>query len=233
MYDAVRGRLSTLTELITPDLPGFGLTPVPTAEPGLDVYVAYVAEQLDRLGVERVVVGGTSMGGYAAMAFVRRFPDRVAGLALIDTRATADAPEGAAGRRAMAEQLERDLEAAPLLEAVFPKLLGTTSFQQRPDVVTGVRDLVARCNPLGAAWAQRAMAARPDSVATLQTLGIPAAVIVGAEDVLTPPSDAMVMADALADVTLVVIPKAGHLTPLEAPDQVVSALTALLEHAPG
>ena len=228
MYDGVRERLSPTTQLLTPDLLGFGAVPVASGEPDVATYANAVAAELDLLGIDQVVIGGTSMGGYVAMAFARLFADRVIGLALLDTRATADAAEGAAGRRGMADQLERELVTAPLLDIVFPRLLGSTSFAERPNVVGEVRTVVARCSPLGAAWAQRAMAARPDSTATLTALSVPAAVIVGEEDQLTPPTDAHAMVQDLTDAALTVVPRAGHLTPLEDPDAVVQALNDLL-----
>ena len=68
------------------------------------------------------------------------------------------------------------------------------------------------------AWAQRAMAARPDSFETLQAFDRRALVVVGAEDVLSPPSDAEAMAAALPNARLAVVPEAGHLTAVETPE---------------
>ena len=213
--------------LVLPDLPGFGGTSLSKSEPSVDAYATQVADELQQQGVNEVVIGGTSMGGYVAMAFCRLFPERVAGVALIDTKATADIEAAAAGRRAMADRLESENSSAALVEAVLPKLLGATSFERRSDVVELVSEWVKQCDPRAAAWAQRAMAARPDSMETLRSLSVPALVVVGEEDVLTPPSDATAMASELVDCRLVVIPDAGHLTPVEEPDAVAVALTHL------
>jgi pimeloyl-ACP methyl ester carboxylesterase len=129
MYAGVGHHLSG--GVVTLDLPGFGGTPVPTGEPSMDVYADAVAFELDRLGHERVILGGTSMGGYAAMAFCRRHRDRVAGLALIDTKAAADVPDAAAGRRAMAERMLDSDSTDALVESVLPKLLGETTHSGR------------------------------------------------------------------------------------------------------
>jgi pimeloyl-ACP methyl ester carboxylesterase len=219
--------------LVTPNLPGFGGTAVPDGEPSLDVYADVVAAELDRLGLDRVVVGGTSMGGYATMAFCRRHGDRVAGLALIDTKASADHPDAAAGRRAMADQMEQGHTAEPLIELVFPKLLGETTKAERPEVVTQVQGWVRDAPPASAAFAQRAMSARPDSFDTLRALDVPALVVVGEEDVLTPPADAEQMAAALPDVTMVRLEAVGHLTPVEAPLEVTAALESLMLRVDG
>lgn len=219
--------------IVTPNLPGFGGTAVPEGEPTLDVYADVVAAELDQLGLDRVVLGGTSMGGYAAMAFCRRHGGRVAGLALIDTKASADHPDGAAGRRGMADQMEQGHTSEPLIELVFPKLLGETTMRERPEVVTQVQGWVRDAPPASAAFAQRAMAGRPDSFDTLRGLEVPALVVVGLEDVLTPPSEAELMAEALSDVTVVRLDRVGHLSPVEAPLEVTAALESLLLRVDG
>jgi pimeloyl-ACP methyl ester carboxylesterase len=231
MYDDVLAMIDHPT--LAPDLPGFGASVLSDAEPDLDVYADFVVDQMDRAGMARAVVAGTSMGGYTAMAMWRRHPERVAGLALIDTKASADSREAAEGRRTMATTMEEHLTSEPLLEGVFPKLLGSTTFSSRPDIEATVRGWVTAVDPRAAAWAQRAMAVRPDSFATLRSVDVPANVLVGAEDVLSPPTDAHAMAQALPDATLVTVPEAGHLTPVESPADVATALQRLLARADG
>ncbi len=231
MYEAVHAEFAG--DLVTPDLPGFGDVRLGDAEPSLDVYADHVARQLDAAGSDRVVIGGTSMGGYVAMAFCRRHADRVAGLALIDTKASADPETAAVGRRAMATEMVEGQTTQPLLDNVFPKLLGATTTRERPDVVQQVREWVAGADPDGAAYAQRAMAVRPDSLQTLAALTVPSLVVVGEEDVLSPPTDAATMASALHGAVVVEIPRVGHLTPVEAPRYVAEALTELLQRVDG
>lgn len=231
MYEGVSAEYDG--PLVTPDLPGFGGAPLADAEPSMDVYADHIARQLDAAGSERVVLGGTSMGGYVAMAFCRRHSDRLAGLALIDTKATADPDAGAAGRRAMATEMVEGQTTEPLLDNVFPKLLGATTRRDRPDVVQRVREWVAGADPHAAAYAQRAMASRPDSLETLAALTVPSLVVVGEEDALSPPADAAVMASALHGAVVVEIPRVGHLTPVEAPRYVAEALNELVLRVDG
>ena len=220
-------------QLLAPDLPGFGGTTVPNAEPSLDVYADAVADELDRLQVGRVVLGGTSMGGYVAMAFARRHRDRVAGLALIDTKASADTPDAAQGRRAMAAEMLREQTNAPLLDVIAPKLLGETTARERPEVVEQVRGWVSDAPPASAAFAQQAMAARPDSFDTLRDLDVPSLIVVGAEDVLTPPAESQAMAEVLSDAELRQLEGVGHLSPVEAPAEVASALDEFMSRVDG
>jgi pimeloyl-ACP methyl ester carboxylesterase len=231
MYDEVRERIDH--PVIAPDFPGFGDAALSDAAPSLDVYADRVAAELDRAGVERAVIAGTSMGGYTAMAFCRRHGKRVAGLGLIDTKASADPATAAEGRRSMADAMASGRTTAPLIEHVLPKLLGSTTKQTRPDVVDRVTAAVASCNPNAAAWAQRAMARRPDSLHDLASVTVPSLVVVGEEDILSPPSDADEMVSALPDGELTVIARSGHLTPIEAPAQVADSLMTLLQRVDG
>jgi pimeloyl-ACP methyl ester carboxylesterase len=218
--------------VITPDLPGFGGSPVATAGPSLDVMADEVAGLLDHLGLERAVVGGLSMGGYVTMAMLRRHPDRLAAIVLADTKASADAPEAAANRRAVADAVEAAGTTAELAETMLANLLGATTRAERPEVVAAVRRWIAAQAPAGVAWAQRAMAARPDSTDDLARFGRSVLVLHGAEDTIAPAADAAAMADAAraggSPTELVEIPAAGHLSAIEDPPAVTSALLAWL-----
>jgi pimeloyl-ACP methyl ester carboxylesterase len=223
MWDPVRAPLAERVRLITPDQRGLGRSPLPETgrEPSLDDAARDVVALLDRLELDRVVLGGCSMGGYLAMAVLRLAPERVGGLVLIDTKATADTPEAARARLDVAERAETDGVAGWLAEANLPNLLAGTA---APDVVERVRGLIDEQPPAGVAWAARALRARPDSVELLRDTNVPALVIVGELDAITPLEAANTMVGALPDATLVVLPGAGHLTPLEDPAGVVEAI---------
>ena len=209
------------------DLPGLGRSPLPPGPPDLAASADAVAALIDRLGVARPVVAGVSMGGYVALALARRHPGRLAGLGLVDTKAEADGDDARAGR----ERIAQAVEGAAGTRALAPMvdgLLGATTRAARPDLVARVAELLAAARPDGVAWSQRAMAGRPDSTGDLPTLAVPAAVVVGAEDGLTPPPLAHALASGLPDAVLTVVPRAGHLAPLEAPGPVADALLALV-----
>ncbi|MGH3384595.1 MAG: alpha/beta fold hydrolase [Nocardioidaceae bacterium] len=204
---------------ITPDLPGFGGAPVSTEAPGLGVLADSVLAALDDRGLSRVVLGGLSMGGYVAMEILRRRPECVAALVLADTKASADAEAARANRERVASLLDARKSADVLVEEVLPGLLGDTTKRDRPAVVAQVRSLVESADPAAAAWAQRAMAARPDSFDTLRAADVPALVAVGAEDALTPVSESEAMVDALPQGRLEVVEGVGHLSAVEAPER--------------
>ncbi|NUT93638.1 MAG: alpha/beta fold hydrolase [Saccharothrix sp.] len=211
MWDGVRDALHP----ITPDLRGRG-----RRTPDLGALADDVLAELDALEHDRVVLGGCSMGGYVAMALLRRDPSRVAGLVLADTRFTADGDEARANRLVMADRVVAEgVEWVP--DTVLGGLLGAAP----PDgVAERVRELILDQDPAEVAWAQRAIAARPDSRDVLAGVDVPALVLVGAQDTLTPPSAARELADVLPRGTYVELPGAGHLTPIEVPQAFAEAV---------
>jgi pimeloyl-ACP methyl ester carboxylesterase len=213
--------------VITPDQRGFGYTPLGEGEPSLDLAADDLARLLDELGLERAVIGGLSMGGYVAMAFARRHPGRISGLLLADTKATADPREVLAGRERIARAvLERGtVKVLTEEEGLAENLLGPATM---PELTAHVRELIAEASPAAVAWAQRAMAARPDSLEVLAGLDCPAAVVVGEADTVTPLYEAQLMTEALPDAELTVIPSVGHLSSLEAPETFNAVVRALL-----
>ena len=218
MWLEQRDGLASECRVITPDQRGFGGSPLGEDEPSLDTAADDVVELLDRLDLEQVVLGGLSMGGYVAMALLRRHPERVAGMILADTKANADPDAAKANRERIAAAVESDESSTVLVDEVLPALLGTTTTSSRPLISGRVRGLVQAAPAAAVAWAQRAMAARPDSFEILRAFDRPSLVIVGQEDVLSPPADAEAMAEALPRGRLVVIPEAGHLTAVETPE---------------
>lgn len=214
--------------VVTPDLRGFGGSPLGEDAPDLDRMAEDVLALLDALGIDRCVLGGNSMGGYVAMALLRRRPEVVAALFLCDTKATADGEDARANRERMAEAVLAEGAAAVLRERVLSGLLGATTFASRPEVVSRVEGWTDAARPESVAWAQRAMAGRPDSLPTLAATRVPALVLRGDEDVLSTAADAEAMATALTRSQSVVVPGAGHLSGIEDAAAVDAALVAFL-----
>ena len=232
MWLEQRELLAPHCRVITPDQRGFGGSPLGDDAPSLGECADDVVALLDRLELDSVVLGGLSMGGYVAMELLRRAPERVSALLLADTKMSADAPEARAGRLRTAEAVEQDGTAA-LAEAMLPALLGPTSLEHRAAVAGRVRGLVTAAPAAAVAWASRAMAERPDSAQVLRATDVPALVVVGDEDSLSPVAQAQEMVDVLPQGRLVVLPGTGHLTAVEDPEAFAAAVVAFLEGLPG
>lgn len=214
--------------VLAPDLAGFGDAPGP-GHATLDAHADDLAGLLDALGIARAVVVGLSMGGYIALALARRHPARLAALVLADTRAGADDAAARANRDDLAAVVATAGLGA-LSERLLPRLLAPGA---RPAVAAEVGAIIARQRPEGVVAALRAMAARPDAGPGLAEVRVPTLVLAGAEDALTPPSEARGLAAAIAGAGLVVIPGAGHLASLEEPGAFNAALRAFLADLAG
>jgi 3-oxoadipate enol-lactonase len=220
--------LSGDRRVVAPDLLGFGGTEAPETMfrytmPG---YADLVAGLLDRLGLDRVVLAGLSMGGYVAFAFLRQYPDRVAGLILADTRPGADTTQVYERRTDQQDQVAR-IGTTALIETLLAGLLCDHTRNERPEVVEQVRQLMA--NPAaGYIGALEAMKHRPDAEAELAAIAVPTLVVVGEDDGLSPPDVARDMQERIPGARLAVLPRAGHLSNVEAPEEFNAAVAAFL-----
>ncbi|WHM39855.1 alpha/beta hydrolase [Streptomyces sp. BPTC-684] len=229
MWDAQREALERRGHLVVaPDQRGFGATPLGDEPPSLDAVADDLARELDGRGIERAVLVGVSMGGYAAMAFLRRHPGRALALALLSTRADADDQAARTAREGFAALMEDPVKGPAVIESTAPLLVGATTRAERPQVLARIRTTAAGASPASLAWAQRAIAAREDAVDVLKATDIPAVVIVGEEDELVSEADTRATVEALPRGRLVVVPGSGHLPPLETPEAVQAELDALL-----
>ncbi|MQA08074.1 MAG: alpha/beta fold hydrolase [Pseudonocardiaceae bacterium] len=219
MWDGVRSDLAANVRVITPDQRGLGWTPLPRdgRPPSLNDVAADVIAMLDQLGLERVVLGGCSMGGYVAMAILRFARRRVAGLILSDTKVGADSVEQVVNRLSVAERAETEGSKGWLAENMVPNLLGDTSLAERPGAVNVLHALIEEQPAAGVSWAQRAMAVRRDATEVLRNTAIPALVMVGEQDKITPIAEAERLTDTLPYGELTVLPRVGHLPAFEDP----------------
>jgi len=217
MWDAQVKGLSPRFRAVAIDLRGHGASQAPFWLTTVDTYADDVRGLMDHLGIDRAVICGFSMGGYVTFAFLRRYPERVRGLVLADTRPQADTPEGKQGRFNSALTAQRE-GAKAIADAMIGRLLSQKSIDERPDLVQKVRAIMENTPVQGIAGDLMAMAERPDSVDMLPGIKVPTLVVVGEKDVLTPPADAQLMAERIPGARLEVIAGAGHLANMEEPE---------------
>jgi pimeloyl-ACP methyl ester carboxylesterase len=211
---------------IAPDLRGFGQTPLHRhdANPDeaavaltLDDYATDVGCLMDGLELDTAVIGGLSMGGYVVFALFRQAPSRFSGMLLADTRPQADTADARRGRTGL-RQILAQRGPSGVADEMLPKLLSERTLQERPTIVEHARQIVEANQPRAIDAAIGAMMTRPDSTGDLPRIACATLVMVGADDTVTPPSDAEAMQREIPRSTLTVIPDAGHLSNLEQPD---------------
>ncbi len=231
MWDAQVSELSREFRVIAPDLRGHGESDTPTGTYTMEAIADDLNALLDHLKVDKAVVVGFSMGGYASFAFYRKYPNKVRALVLADTRPQADAPEAKQGRENTAQTVLKD-GVAGVAAATAPRMLAPATVQGRADVVERVKAIMASTSVNGYVGDLRGLAARQDSTDTLAKINVPTLVVVGEQDVVTPVADSEMMAKAIKGAKLVKVPNAGHLSPLEQPAEFNKALVGFLRSLP-
>lgn len=208
--------LAPFAQVIAPDLPGFGGSAGESAGSIADMAGA-VAGLLDHLKIqEPVFLAGLSMGGYVAFEFLRQFPKRIRGLALLSTRAAADTPETKEKRFKGIEAIRtHGLEAYG--KKMIENLLGETTRKSKTEIINEVMEIILSSRPEGAMNALKAMAERRDSTDLLSAIRFPALVGAGEEDTLIKPEDARALHSAIPGSEFQLVQKAGHLINLEQP----------------
>lgn len=214
--------------VIAPDLRGYGSTPLPDEPTGFEVFAQDIAQLLDYLEIDRVVVCGLSMGGQIAMDFCRQFSERVRALALLATFPQAETEQGKAARYALADRLEREGVARYAVE-LLPKMLAAATIERQPAVAQALLRLMGSSSAAGCAAALRARAQRLDYVATLAGMHVPALVVVGDQDAFTTRRDAQHMHELLCGSRLVWMEGVGHMPNLESTAAFDEAFERFLE----
>lgn len=212
--------------VIAPDLRGFGQSGFRAGagshllvEPrvSMEEFADDMNGLLDALGVnEPVACCGLSMGGYIGWQFARKYPRRLAKLIICDSRAEADAPEVAKGRAELAQRVlaEGSHVAA---DATIARLLAPKTLNDHPEVVDDLTRMIHQASRQGIAAALAGMAARTAATGLLPQISVPTLLIVGQHDAISTVDEMRAIAEQIPGARLVVIPDAGHMTPIENP----------------
>lgn len=234
MWDAdvrsllTQGALQGQFRLVSLDWPGFGESDIVNDVSTMEEFADIVAQMMDTLGMQQAILCGLSMGGYAAFAFLRKYPERLAGLILADTRPGADTPEAQANRENVARiALDEGTEAIANMQ--LPRVISDYTRQHEPQVEAYVRQMINAATPQGIAAASLGMAQRQDSTDLLSSISVPTLVIVGEQDALTPPAVAQAYAAQIPNAQYTTIPYAGHLSNLEQPEAFLQAVRGFLQ----
>ena len=213
--------------LVALDWRGLGESDITSDVSTMEMFADDVAGLMDALGVSQAVLCGLSMGGYAAFAFLRKYPERVGGLVLADTRPGADTAEGRANRENVARIALEDGTRA-IADLQMPKLISDYTRQNHAEVEARVRQMIDAATQQGIAAASRGMAQRADSSDLLSMISCPTLVVAGEQDALIPASTQQEYAARIPGAQFSVIPYAGHLANLEQPEAFVQVLRGFL-----
>jgi 3-oxoadipate enol-lactonase len=221
IWDGVASRLAGDAHVLIYDCRGHGRSSRRAISFTPELFARDLAELLDHVGWTSALVAGCSMGGCVAQAFGGLYPSRASALGLIDTTAWygADAP---AQWRERAENA-RSKGLAGLVQFQVTRWFGDKFRAENPELVNATA-AVFLANDLECYAATCVMLGDADLRAYLPSLRMPVQVIVGEEDYATPVAHARHLHEAIPGSTLIIIPGARHLTPLECPDRIAALL---------
>jgi pimeloyl-ACP methyl ester carboxylesterase len=219
--------LSRHFRVIAPDLRGFGQSPS-SDRFTVNSLADDVHTLLSRIGALPCILGGLSMGGYVAEAFIRKHPGDVKKLILLNTKADADAPPAREGRNKMIE-LCRKSGSAGVAKEMLPKMLSPATIERNDAVVDKVIKLMESQPAKTIEHALEALRDRDDQTQLLPNIKVPTLIISGDGDQITGPLIAEPMQKAIPGSKLVIIPRAGHLSTMENPLAVNEALLNFLQ----
>ena len=224
MWQPLCDSLGDRYQLIVPDLRGHGRSEASESVTMAD-FADDLASVLDAIGISKpVTVIGLSMGGYVAFEFYRRHGDRAGAMVLVDTQASKDDEERVRIRHETAEKvLQRG--SGVVADGMIDKLFAPEAPE---DLKSRWHEVMSATSPQGVAAALGAMAGRPDSFDTLRGMDVPTLIVVGEHDVITPIDCAREMHQASHSAQLEVVPRAGHMVPLEAPQAFAELVEAFL-----
>ncbi len=220
--------LAARYRLILPDLRGHGDSGLGKGPVTMEKHAADVVRVMDDADIGRAPLIGVSIGGYLLFEFWRKYRGRVAALGLCNTKAPADNAEAHVGRLQAANDVI-ELGTEPFFESMVQRVLGRTTRETRPDLVEVAMRMMRKMSPEDVAQVQRGMADRPDSVETLKTINVPTLLMTGEEDMMTGVYEAELMRQHIVGSRLHVIPRAGHYSPWEQPEQAARLLRQFLD----
>lgn len=224
MWNGQVDALASSMRVIVPDLRGFGKS----AGTGEITTMADFADDIARLLVTIGVTSpvhfcGLSMGGYVAWQFFARHRTKLASLMICDSRAAADSPEVAEGRKKTAAKVLAE-GASVVAEAMLPKLFAETTRSTKPAIVQATDNVMRGTEPAAISAALLGMASRVDFTSTLTSIDLPTLIVCGEHDAITPLAEMKTIAAAIPGATMCVVEGAGHMSPLEMPEVVNDAI---------
>ena len=221
--------------LIMPDQRGFGGSRSAGCLESIEQLADDAVAVLDALHVdEPAIVCGCSMGGYVAQHVAVRHPARVRSLILVDTKLEADTPEARAARADLAAKVQR-LGPEIVAAAMVPRLLTATpeanGMARRGELEALLRRMILEQPVSTIVAALSALAARPDMTTCMRQVDLPTLLVVGADDQITPPDCLARAEEIMPEARLLIVPHAGHMTPLETPAVFNAAVLAFLRES--
>ncbi len=229
VWDLQTESLKSNYRVITYDLRGHGKTTGDESAPlTIDTFTDDLIRFLDALELEKVMLCGSSLGGYIALNAIETHPERFNALVLTATQCGQDSAETKAERNRVLALLQT-YGMEKYCDEMIADLFAPTSFTTRKEEVRSVIRMITETSPLSIINTMNALTVRRETCSNLWSISVPVLIMVGKEDMLTPVDVAQFMRDNISGSVMHIIDYAGHLVNLENTHEYNSILKQFIE----
>ena len=228
MWKAQIDLLSENYFCVTYDIRGLGESPAGDGQLTMESFVDDLESIIDNLKLDKPILCGLSMGGYIGLRALERFEDKFSAVILCDTRSEADNNEGKLKRSLAIKRINTE-GLAPFTKDFITNCYGNYYKNNFKEEFNNRIVKSLTFSPVGVKGSLLAMLSRNDTTDYLTKINIPALVICGEEDALTPPEVMKPLAEKIKEAVFVVIKNSGHMSPIENPIEVNEAIKKFLE----
>lgn len=228
MWKAQIDELSEIYFCVTYDIRGLGESAVGDGQYTMESFVDDLETIINELKLDKPILCGLSMGGYISFRALERMEEKFSAVILCDTRSEADNNEGKLKRAAAIKRINTE-GLAPFAKDFITNCFGDHYKQNHKDEFEKRIEKSLGFNPIGVKGSLLAMLGRNDTTEYLSKIKIPALVICGENDALTPPAVMKPLAEKINGAEFVVIKNSGHMSPIENPFEVNKAINDFLK----
>ena len=213
---------------VTYDIRGLGKSYIGDGQYTMEAFVLDLYSVIDGLHIDNPIICGLSMGGYIALRAVEKESAKFSGLILCDTRSEADNNEGKIIRSAAIDKINVE-GVESFVNDFVPKCFHKKTPEKMTEMYSRILGITRHQNSVGVKGSLFAMLSRRDTTQSLSKIKIPTLVLVGRKDALTPPEVMQDLAKKIKKSKFFIVPKAGHMSPLENPEFVNEKISNFLE----
>lgn len=210
------------------DIRGLGQSPAGNGQFTMESFVDDLESVIDDLKLDKPILCGLSMGGYISLRVLERMQNKFSAAILCDTKSEADNNEGKLKRAAGIKRISTE-GLAPFAKDFIINCFGDYFKHNKKEELDKIIETSSQYDPVGVKGCLLAMLSRIDTTANLDKINIPTLLICGEQDALTPPAVMKEMQKKIKNAEYVEIKNAGHMTPIENPEQVNKAIAELLK----
>ena len=216
MWNKQMEALKANYHVIAYDIRGHGNSDVGNEDFTIDLFVNDLLNLMNALKIEKTILCGLSMGGYIALNAIENFPERFDALILSDTNCISDSPEAKEKRMKAIESI-RENGMEKYADESLKKLFAQESFTTNVGQIAEVQEMIVKTSRYSIYNTLHALSEREETCSQLPEIMVPVLIMVGSEDIITPPASARLMHEKIKGSFLHIIGHAGHLSNMENP----------------